>query len=194
LNKPAKITLLFLVVSFVFVLAVAAYQKAEETVKCPVSGKEIKKSEAKATYEYEGKTYYFCCENCKDAFMKDPEKYAHQEGGKSGAMHAHHEAEAEVVDPVCGMKINRDEAKATHEYEGKTYFFCTEGCKEKFVKNPGKYVQDVEEMVTCPVSGEKIAKSKAAASMEYEGKTYYFCCAGCKTKFVENPEKYVKRE
>ena len=27
------------------------------------------------SYEYEGKPYYFCSENCKEQFKQDPEKY-----------------------------------------------------------------------------------------------------------------------
>jgi YHS domain-containing protein len=41
---------------------------------CPVSGEEIKE-ESKATYEYEGKIYSFCCPMCIDEFKKDPSKY-----------------------------------------------------------------------------------------------------------------------
>ncbi|MDD5449820.1 MAG: YHS domain-containing protein [Candidatus Omnitrophica bacterium] len=41
---------------------------------CPVSGEEITE-EGKATYEYKGKTYNFCCPMCIDEFKKDPEKY-----------------------------------------------------------------------------------------------------------------------
>jgi Cu+-exporting ATPase len=49
------------------------------------------------------------------------------------------------------------------------------------------------EMVSCPVMGTKFAKDKAVNSTEYKGKTYYFCCLGCKSKFVAEPEKYVKK-
>lgn len=48
------------------------------------------------------------------------------------------------------------------------------------------------DLVSCPVTGEKIAKDKAYSKVEYKGKTYYFCCAGCPEKFMKNPEKYVK--
>jgi len=41
---------------------------------CPVMGVEIDE-ETKATYEYEGKIYNFCCPACIDEFKKDPEKY-----------------------------------------------------------------------------------------------------------------------
>jgi Cu+-exporting ATPase len=47
--------------------------------------------------------------------------------------------------------------------------------------------------LVCPVTGEKIASVKdAAGSSVYKGKTYYFCCSGCKPAFDKNPAKYVK--
>lgn len=41
---------------------------------CPVSGEKIDE-ETKATYEYEGKIYNFCCASCIGEFKKDPQKY-----------------------------------------------------------------------------------------------------------------------
>lgn len=43
-------------------------------------------------------------------------------------------------DLVCGMIV--DKKKVTHksEYEGKTYYFCSEFCKRAFDKEPRKYV------------------------------------------------------
>jgi YHS domain-containing protein len=44
-----------------------------------------------------------------------------------------------VVDPVCGMRINQTSAAATAEYEGRTYYFCVEQCREKFLSEPERY-------------------------------------------------------
>jgi YHS domain-containing protein len=41
---------------------------------CPVTGEKIDEK-TKATYEYEGKIYNFCCTMCIDDFKKDPQKY-----------------------------------------------------------------------------------------------------------------------
>jgi len=41
---------------------------------CPVSGEKIDEK-MKATYEYNGKIYNFCCPMCIDEFKKDPGKY-----------------------------------------------------------------------------------------------------------------------
>jgi Cu+-exporting ATPase len=38
-------------------------------------GHEIKDIKKAPKYEYEGKTYYFCCPGCIDQFKADPEKY-----------------------------------------------------------------------------------------------------------------------
>ena len=35
-------------------------------------------------------------------------------------------------DPVCGMRVDRRAGKPTSVYEGRTYYFCGEGCKAKF--------------------------------------------------------------
>jgi YHS domain-containing protein len=47
---------------------------------------------------------------------------------------------AMVTDPVCGMRIDPDDAAATAEYEGETYYFCSEACRDAFVADPGSYI------------------------------------------------------
>ena len=42
-----------------------------------------------------------------------------------------------------------------------------------------------------PVCGMTVDPSRAKATHESGGKTYYFCCAGCKEKFRVDPEKYL---
>ena len=45
----------------------------------------------------------------------------------------------------------------------------------------------------CPVTGDKIASVKAAVGHSaFKGKTYYFCCAGCKPRFDKNPAKFAR--
>ena len=46
---------------------------------------------------------------------------------------------AMVTDPVCGMEIDSATAAASEEYEGKTYYFCSEGCHQRFVAAPEQY-------------------------------------------------------
>jgi P-type Cu+ transporter len=58
---------------------------------------------------------------------------SHQHGDDS-------KADKGIFDPVCGMSVDPDSAKHHHEFEGKTYYFCSEGCLEKFVDEPAKYL------------------------------------------------------
>jgi YHS domain-containing protein len=50
----------------------------------PVCGMQVDEKSAAATYEYQGKTYYFCAPGCKAAFVKEPEKYLHASTGHGG--------------------------------------------------------------------------------------------------------------
>jgi Cu+-exporting ATPase len=46
---------------------------------------------------------------------------------------------AMVIDPVCGMRIQADDAAATAEYDGQTYYFCSQACHDVFVADPSVY-------------------------------------------------------
>jgi Cu+-exporting ATPase len=44
-------------------------------------------------------------------------------------------------DVVCGMQIDPAKAAGTSQYNGKTYYFCSKGCKTKFDANPAQYAK-----------------------------------------------------
>jgi YHS domain-containing protein len=41
-----------------------------------------------------------------------------------------------VKDPVCGMEINPDQAAASEEHDGQTFYFCSEHCRQAFLADP----------------------------------------------------------
>jgi YHS domain-containing protein len=45
-----------------------------------------------------------------------------------------------ATDPVCGMSVNRADAPAQMDYQGTTYFFCIDECRNKFAENPRRYL------------------------------------------------------
>ncbi|MBI1331680.1 MAG: YHS domain-containing protein [Armatimonadetes bacterium] len=56
---------------------------------------------------------------------------------------------------------------------------------------PVAFTNDKGELL-CPVNGDVVASpDKAAGFQDYEGKRYYFCCAGCPDKFKADPAKYA---
>ncbi len=44
-----------------------------------------------------------------------------------------------VRDEVCGMTIEEDRAAGTVDFQGTTYFFCSDHCRSTFEADPGKY-------------------------------------------------------
>ncbi len=67
-----------------------------------------------------------------------------------------HAAPAEVLDPVCGMTISPDEAVGSVDYQGHIYYFCSQGCVERFRATPEAFL------------GERPSVAPAAADMERE--------------------------
>jgi P-type Cu+ transporter len=66
-----------------------------------------------------------------------------------------------VKDPVCGMTIEEKDAAATAAYQGKTYYFCSNSCKEKFEKAPASFTAEKgpakkHEAGPCPTCGRPL--------------------------------------
>lgn len=45
-----------------------------------------------------------------------------------------------ALDPVCGMTVDPQEAAGQTTKDGRTYYFCSTDCKEKFDANPAQYL------------------------------------------------------
>jgi YHS domain-containing protein len=50
-----------------------------------------------------------------------------------------------LKDPVCGMDVDPKTATNKSDYQGKTYYFCSTGCKKAFDKEPQKYAGKAED-------------------------------------------------
>jgi len=114
-----------------------------------------------------------------------------------GHAHAGVNKRAAVICPVTEKTVADPASAPKSIYRGKTYYFCSSGCKTKFDKNPAQYVTPASAKAgsgfVCPVMGTHVDDvAKAAGKSVYKGKTYYFCCPQCKPKFDKNPAKYVK--
>ncbi|MCH6590767.1 MAG: heavy metal translocating P-type ATPase [Proteobacteria bacterium] len=71
-----------------------------------------------------------------------------------------HTVSAPAKDPVCGMTVDPATAKHRWDHQGKTYYFCCNGCLEKFKADPDGYLDGGEKpaaaapagaMYTCPM-------------------------------------------
>lgn len=110
---------------------------------------------AKAKAEHGGTTYYFCGGGCAQKFEKEPEKYlAVATEEKTVAVMAVLGTGAKPArptlailgegpkeqDPVCGMLVDPHKAAGQVEHAGKTYFFCSNRCAERFEKEPERFL------------------------------------------------------
>ena len=72
--------------------------------------------------------------------------------------HHNHALAGRAVDPVCDMTVDPHNVTHRADYQGHTYYFCSAGCRTKFISNPQKYLdlrqpEPVAEgtIYTCPM-------------------------------------------
>ncbi len=53
-----------------------------------------------------------------------------------GHKHAAAPAPGSVKDPVCGMDVDPHTAQHRADHGGRTYYFCSAGCRTKFIADP----------------------------------------------------------
>jgi heavy metal translocating P-type ATPase len=76
----------------------------------------------------------------------------HQHGpGHGGHAHGPAAAPGGVKDPVCGMAVDPHATPHRAEHDGRPYYFCSAGCRTKFVADPERYLG--ERAVEAPPAG-----------------------------------------
>jgi Cu+-exporting ATPase len=91
-----------------------------------------------------------------------------------------------IRDPVCGMMVDPSKGKPTLDHAGRTFHFCSAGCREKFAADPAQYLTAQD-----PVCGMGVDRASARHMAKHEGRRFYFCSAGCQTKFEAAPDSYL---
>lgn len=71
------------------------------------------------------------------AILAELVAWSHTPGAVRGAIEASPFAEA--LDPVCGMTVSVPGAAIAVEHDGATYWFCSTGCRARFVSEPDRY-------------------------------------------------------
>ncbi len=57
-----------------------------------------------------------------------------------------------IKDPVCGMTVDPATSKHQAEHAGRPYFFCSAGCRTKFVADPDRYIGGAPGAQTAPAA------------------------------------------
>lgn len=193
-KKSKAISLLFAFI-FIFVFSGLGQQTQEETVTCPVSGEVMKKAEAKVSSEYQGKTYYFCCEKCKEEFVKDPEKYIQKKAEIKEAytcpMHPDVKSDKPGKCPKCSMNLEKkampgswQQAEMKPEAKGCMMM----GDCPMMMKDVEKKIENTKDGIVITLSSknpETIKMIQEHAAKMKEGK----CCQREKTCAAEEKKK-----
>ena len=58
-----------------------------------------------------------------------------------------------IKDPVCGMEIEPEDAFATRQHMGQTYYLCSQACVDKFDADPHRYATAVSSATTGVADG-----------------------------------------
>ncbi|HEX3215451.1 MAG TPA: heavy metal translocating P-type ATPase [Aestuariivirgaceae bacterium] len=56
-----------------------------------------------------------------------------------------------ATDPVCGMRVDPDAASHRADHAGRSYYFCSAGCRTRFLADPQRYLASKEELPPPPV-------------------------------------------
>ena len=97
-------------------------------------------------------------------------------------------------DPVCGMEVDPATAISLRS-SGVEYYFCCQGCKDKFDAEPARYPAQTSplRLTTAQdlVCGMQVDPT-TSPSLTHDDNEYFFCCQGCKTKFAAAPDEYLR--
>lgn len=180
---------LCLALSFVFVFVGIAQTQADKTVVCPVSGKEIKISEAKGSYEYKGTTYYFCCEPCKEKFVKEPEKYIQKKEEKTEATKCPmHSKEKSEETGKCEKMVVKKEIKIQMEKEGKS---CCAMMSMMDMKDMEVQVENLDNGITVKITSKNADVVKKIQELSVKMKE--MCAQKEECEKTEKKEETIKK-
>jgi YHS domain-containing protein len=88
--------------------------------------------------EHNGEEYYFCSDDCRVEFLKDPSKYEDYHPSIEGA-----DDIETLMCARCGSLVSEEDATKQEykEEEGQyeKYYFCSDECRIEFIKEPHKY-------------------------------------------------------
>ena len=153
----------------------------------PVCGMPVERARAGAYLRHQGEEIWFCSPGCLDRFRQDPGRYR---GETTPA--APTDDVATEVDPVCGMEVSPTASSPALVHEGRHFFFCSPGCRDRFLEHPDSFSRmrslnlptTQPEFPIDPICGMNVDPADPGAKLEFPGETVYFCCQPCADEYA----------
>ncbi len=125
---------------------------------------------------------WFCSPGCRDRFQRDPSRYGQSRGAEATAPR-----HTPQTDPVCGMDVVPGVDTLSSAHEGKQFYFCSAGCRDRFLQHPDGFSQlhrldlpsTQQEWPIDPVCGMSVDPEDPGATWDSPTGTVYFCCQPC---------------
>lgn len=130
---------------------------------CPICGMPLMVSSHTPAVEYKGEIYYFCGQEDKAQFMKDPEK------------------------ALFEQKEKEEKRKAAREVEEEPQI------AEEEIKGLGYEIhkisqEEIDQIVLCPGCNKYLAVVSETPALEKDGEVFYFCSKACMKAFLDRKE------
>ncbi len=171
----------------------------KQEVRCPVTGKVIADTKKAPKLTYQGKTYYFSCQNCLAEFRTNPQKYIQQASNPRTVSNTTVKKEGDACCSSGVKTASKSGCSSEAKAEGKSCCGAAKataqkagGCCAEKQTTPTQTAAASAETLTCPVSGEEL-KLETAVRVVYNNKVYYVGCENCKAQFLKDPETYAKK-
>ena len=127
---------------------------------CPICGMPLMVSSHTPAVKYKGEIYYFCNEEDKAQFMKDPEKALSEQEEKKEKKKVAREVEEEP-------EIAEEEIKAL-------------GYGIHKISQ-----EEIDQIVLCPGCRKYLAVVSETPALEKDGEVFYFCSKACMKVFLD---------
>ena len=131
------------------------HSETTDTFVDPICGMTVDPATAAGSHTHNGKNYYFCSSGCMQKFIAQTQSVPASGFIKIGRADKDSASRAEAggadfIDPVCGMSVEPGTAAGKYDFDGKTYYFCSTGCLNKFKQNPANYLDEKTEEKASP--------------------------------------------
>ena len=168
------LTILSVIVLLLFSFVIGVFAQASDEVKhkssiaeanvwitedgkkhyiCPVMGEEGIVDSKTASSVVNGKRYYYCCAGCSEKFAANPSKYLENFVIPRNVIKVDKDGKHYKC-PISGEIGLVSEKTLYSDYDGKRYYFCCVGYKNKFDATPEKSLKS-EKSSKCSPSCSK---------------------------------------
>jgi YHS domain-containing protein len=166
---------------------------------CPVSGRKLGSMGDPVVRQYDDREVRFCCPGCIEDFEANKAKYWAEIDAKIVEQQLMHYPLNTCI--VTGEELG-DQA-INHVYKNRLVRLANAEALKAFRKNPAKHLAALDKKIVqtqlaaypmgeCPVGGP-LGSMGEPVNFVYMNRLVRFCCAGCESKFVAAPARYMAK-